>query len=575
MTELSRRKRIVVLGGYGVFGGKLAEALLRNEHLEVIVAGRSQQKAEDFCRRHGGTAAVLDRTAPDFAAALLALRPFVTVDAAGPFQAYRQSPYVVAEAALAAGSHYLDLSDDAGFTSGIPVLDEQARLSGLAVLSGVSSVPALSSVAVEALRHEFSQVDLIESTILPGNRAPRGLSVIEAILTQSGKPVSVYRDGGWTKVIGWSGLSRRRIGPEGSSGLSKRWSSFIGAPDLTLFPKVYNARTVLFRAGLELSLLHLGLWALSWLVRLRLVRSLQAAAPLLRTVAGWFERFGSDRGGMEVRLAGLGKDGQPLSAGWTLIAEAGDGPHIPAVPGAILCKHLVEGVVPAGARPSLGEFKLADVEEATAHLNVRTFTAKQAEPVLFQQALGSSTFKALPEEIRSLHTVFDHRQWIGEAKVTRGTSRLGQLLCRIVGFPPEADATPVKVTIKRQGDKEIWQRNFGGKTFRSVLSLSGAPGSGVVQERFGPTTFNIHLNLKGDALAYPVRSGKLFGIPLPRWLLPISETAETAPDGIFRFDVEISLPGLGRLVRYQGWLKPLQHNLTGNPTTTNTEKHCL
>lgn len=92
MTELSRRKRIVVLGGYGVFGGKLAEALLRHEHLEVIVAGRSQRKAEAFCRRHGGTAAFLDRTAPDFAAALLALRPFVTVDAAGPFQAYRQAP---------------------------------------------------------------------------------------------------------------------------------------------------------------------------------------------------------------------------------------------------------------------------------------------------------------------------------------------------------------------------------------------------------------------------------------------------------------------------------------------------
>lgn len=44
MTELSRKKRVVVLGGYGVFGGKLAEALLRNEHLDVIVAGRSQKK---------------------------------------------------------------------------------------------------------------------------------------------------------------------------------------------------------------------------------------------------------------------------------------------------------------------------------------------------------------------------------------------------------------------------------------------------------------------------------------------------------------------------------------------------
>jgi hypothetical protein len=282
---------------------------------------------------------------------------------------------------------------------------------------------------------------------------------------------------------------------------------------------------------------------------------LEAAAPLLRTVAGWFERLGSDRGGMEVRLAGLGKDGQPLSASWTLIAEAGDGPHIPAVPGAILCKRLYEGAVPAGARPSLGEFTLDDVAEATAHLNVRAFRASQTEPVLFQQALGA-TFQALPETIRSLHTVYDRRRWAGEAKVTRGTSRLGQLLCRIVGFPPAADATPVTVTIERQGDKEIWRRNFGGKTFQSVLSLSGAPGSGVIQERFGPTAFNIHLNLKDGALAYPVRSGSLFGFPLPRWLLPVSEAVEVASDGTFRFDVEISLPGLGRIVRYQGWLKP-------------------
>lgn len=555
MTEPSSRRRIVVLGGYGVFGGKLAEALLRHQPLEVIIAGRSLQKAEAFCRQHGGTAAVLDRTAPDFAAALQALRPFVTVDAVGPFQAYHQAPYAVAEAALAAGSHYLDLSDDAGFTSGIAALDEQARAAGLTVLSGVSSVPALSSVAVEALQDNFSQLDLIESAILPGNRAPRGLSVIEAILAQSGKPVDVYRDGRWTQVIGWSGLSRRRIGPDGGNGLTRRWSSFVGAPDLALFPEAYKARTVLFRAGLELPLLHLGLWALSWMARLRLVRSLQAAAPLLRTVAGWFEHFGSDRGGMEVRLAGLGPDGMPLATSWTLIAEAGDGPHIPAVPGAIMCRHLCEGDVPPGARPCLGEFSLSDVKDATAHLNVHTYTATQSAPVLFQQALGA-TFKTLPEPVRSLHTVFDRRQWSGEAKVTRGTSRLGQLFCRIVGFPPAADATPVTVTIERQGDKEIWLRNFGGKKFRSVLSLAGAPGSGVVQERFGPTTFDIHLNLKDGALAYPVRSGRLFGLPLPRWLLPVSNTTEIAPDGIFRFDVEISLLGLGRLVRYQGWLKP-------------------
>lgn len=559
MTEPSTRKRIILLGGYGVFGGKLAGALLRDARFEVIVAGRSLEKAQAFCEIHGGTAARLDRTSPDFPAALAALEPCVTVDAAGPFQAYHRKAYSVARAALQAGSHYLDLSDDAAFTRCISSLDGQAREADRAVLSGVSSVPALSSAAVEAMKNEFSRLDLIESVILPGNRAPRGLSVMRAILAQAGKPLAVSRDGGLQAVYGWSGLRRRRIGPDGPAGLPPRWSSYIGAPDLALFPARYNARTVLFRAGLELPLLHLGLWLLTWPVRVGMVRSLEPAARLLRVIAGWLEPFGSDRGGMEVRLAGLGADGQPLAQTWTLIAEAGDGPHVPAVAAAILCSRLCGGTVLSGARACLGEITLAEITSATSHLKVATFQATDPQPTLFQQALGK-TFPALPTSVQALHTVFDRRCWSGEARVTRGSSALGSLCCRLIGFPPEGDKTPVSVTIERRGDKEYWLRDFAGKRFRSVLSLRGAPGSGIVQERFGPFAFDIHLNLKDGALAYPVGRGRFLGLPLPKWLLPLSEATEIDDNGTFRFDVRISLPLAGELVHYRGWLSPHQSN---------------
>ncbi|MHA7777568.1 DUF4166 domain-containing protein [Roseibium sp. M-1] len=555
MTDKISRKRIVLLGGYGVFGGKLAEALLRNPRFDVVVAGRSLESAQAFCRIHGGTPARLDRTAPDFAASLAALAPFVTVDAAGPFQAYHRKAYSVAKAALAAGSHYLDLSDDAAFTRSISSLDAQARDADLAVISGVSSVPALSSAAVEAMKGDFSHLDLIESTILPGNRAPRGLSVIRAILAQTGKPVAVTRDGVPDTVSGWSGLARRRIGPAGAEGLPPRWSSFIGAPDLALFPEHYGARTVLFRAGLELPLLHLGLWLLAWPVRLGLVRSLEPAAKFLRMIAGWLEPFGSDRGGMEVRLAGPGLDGQPLVKTWTLIAEAGDGPHIPAVAAAILCGHLCDGKVLPGARACLGEVTLDDITAATAHLKVATFEAEDLKPALFQEALGD-LFEALPASVQALHTVFDKHRWSGEARVTRGGTTLGNLLCRLIGFPPESEATPVTVTIERRGSKEHWLRDFGGKRFKSVLSLRGAPGTGIVQECFGPIAFDIHLRLEGGTLAYPVGRGRFLGIPLPHWLLPISAATEFNDSGRFNFDVKISLPGLGSLVHYRGWLVP-------------------
>lgn len=539
-----------------MFGGKLAVALLRRKEFEVIVAGRSLVRAKDFCNRHGGRPALLDRAAPDFAAALKALAPFVTVDAAGPFQAYDQAPYKMAEAALATESHYLDLSDDAAFTAGISALDHKASKARLTVLSGVSSVPALSSAAVEAMRADFSRLDLIESAILPGNRAPRGLSVMRAILGQTGRPLPVFRDGAKVSVPGWSGLEKRRIGPSNETGLPPRWTSFIGAPDLALFPDKYGARTVLFRAGLELSVMHLGLWALSFLVRLRLMRSLEPLARPLQIVADWLEPFGTDRGGMEVRLAGRDQDGNPLDKRWTLIAEAGDGPHIPAVAATILCGRLAKGTVSPGARACLGEINLEEVSEATRHLSVTTHIETKRQPSLFQQALGPA-FDTLPEPVKDLHTVFDKRRWSGEARVTRGSSFLSRLICRIVGFPAQTDRTPVTVTIERQGNREIWRRDFGGNVFRSVLSLQGKPGSGIVQERFGPMTFDIDLQSADGTLEFPVMRGRLFGLPFPKWLLPLSAASETGVDGRFNFDVKVSLPRVGKLVQYTGWLTPL------------------
>jgi hypothetical protein len=47
---------------------------------------------------------------------------------------------------------------------------------------------------------------------------------------------------------------------------------------------------------------------------------------------------------------------------------------------------------------------------------------------------------------------------------------------------------------------------------------------------------------------------RFLGIRLPRWCWPHVKAFETAAGGRFRFDVEIGLPAIGRLVRYRGWL---------------------
>jgi hypothetical protein len=55
----SQSLQILVIGGYGVFGGRLIRLLADDEGLTLFVAGRSKSKAEAFCRGVTGQATVL------------------------------------------------------------------------------------------------------------------------------------------------------------------------------------------------------------------------------------------------------------------------------------------------------------------------------------------------------------------------------------------------------------------------------------------------------------------------------------------------------------------------------------
>jgi saccharopine dehydrogenase-like NADP-dependent oxidoreductase len=122
---MSAHLRILIVGGYGTFGGRIVELLENEERLTLIVAGRSLGKATDFCRNRRGVkaqivAAQFDRNA-DAGMQLAALKPDVLVDASGPFQAYGERRYCLIEAAIAQRVNYLDLADGSDFVEGVPL----------------------------------------------------------------------------------------------------------------------------------------------------------------------------------------------------------------------------------------------------------------------------------------------------------------------------------------------------------------------------------------------------------------------------------------------------------------------
>ena len=259
-------------------------------------------------------------------------------------------------------------------------MDGADRVAGVLAVSGASSVPGLSSAALDAIVPGLARVRAIDLAIVPGNRAPRGQAVIDAILGTVGRPMPRLQGGRWGQVHGWQNLCRRSLRLPSGETLGRRWVTACDVPDNVLFAERYpGVETVAFRAGLELHLLQFGLWALSWPVRWRLLPGLGWLGPVAGRVARWLEPFGSDRGGMLVEVTGETSDGRRVRRRWTLLAGSAHGPWIPAVPAAILAAKLAAGDLDRrGAMPCLGLFDLAVFAEAVGHLDIRSAIEEQA-----------------------------------------------------------------------------------------------------------------------------------------------------------------------------------------------------
>ena len=109
--------RVLVIGGYGNFGGYIARALASDAQIRLLIGGRSEAKANTF-------AETLDSLNPaeghaididgDLAQAFERIAPDIVIHTTGPFQ---QQDHRVARACVARGCHYLDLADARDFVT--------------------------------------------------------------------------------------------------------------------------------------------------------------------------------------------------------------------------------------------------------------------------------------------------------------------------------------------------------------------------------------------------------------------------------------------------------------------------
>ncbi len=360
-------KRVLIIGGYGNFGGHIARSLASDPGIQLRIAGRSLDKAQRFIAQLPGNREALPVAldiGTNLRTVLAETSPDIVVHTTGPFQG---QSYAVAEACLQQGCHYIDLADARGFVAGIERYDREARDRDVLIVSGASSVPCLSAAVIDHYREKFQSLQKIDYGISAAQRTNGGPATLTAILSYVGKPFKSLQEGRERIVYGWQGLHAQRY-PR----LGRRWFGYCDIPDLELFPGRYpDLKTLRFSAGTELSVLHIGLWLLSWQVRLRMLSMPGRFAPRLLSLASLLDRFGSNRSGFHMCLSGLDRDGMPRTERFFMLAGSGHGPFIPCIPSILLAKGLANGRITArGARPCLDLIDLQSYLDALKALDI-------------------------------------------------------------------------------------------------------------------------------------------------------------------------------------------------------------
>lgn len=370
--------KTLVLGGYGNFGARICRALGSAPGIDLWVGGRDVRRAEAFAATIAGGArgVAIDHAAPGFAGELRRLGIGLLIHTAGPFQ---PQGYGVAEAAAAAGANYIDLSDGRRFVCDFPAaVDAAFRAAGCTAVCGASTVPALSSAAVEHLAAGWQRIDAIDICIAPAQTAPRGRATLASVLSYCGEPVPVWTEGAWHALRGWAHPE-----PVEFARLRPRLGALCDIPDLEIFPARYGVRQrVMFRAALEVGLSQRIFALLAELRTRRLLPRLVHLAGLLAVIAPMLDFLGTALGGMVVRVEGLNASGRAARRAWHIAADDDHGPEIPCMAAILLARRLAapcpRAALPIGAHTAAGLLTLAQFAPEFARWGMTTDTLDES-----------------------------------------------------------------------------------------------------------------------------------------------------------------------------------------------------
>ena len=236
---------ILIVGGYGVVGRRIAIELAPDYPDRVVVSGRNLARAQEIAAAigHGVRARRIDIAEPDSIA--VALKDVTVV-----ISCIDQPGRTLLWAAVERGLRYTDITPhltELGRGAAYERIDAAARASSAKVVLGTGTVPSISNVMTRVLADALGGADEIETALLLDASDVTGPASFDYFLQELSMPFDIWVDGNDRAAHAFS--EPRLI--EFPDPVGAQLAYLFPFSDQVLYPRTMGVRTAVTRLAIE------------------------------------------------------------------------------------------------------------------------------------------------------------------------------------------------------------------------------------------------------------------------------------------------------------------------------------
>jgi len=162
------------------------------------------------------------------------------------------------------------------------------------------------------------------------------------------------------------------------------------------------------------------------------------------------------------------------------------------------------------------------------------------------------SFDCLPAVLCRFHDLPDGGTAEGTFRVTRGHGVMRGAIATLMKLPCAGEGVTVSLRVTVDADGERWVRHFDSQ----VLITRQWMERELLFEAAGPLQFGFRMSVDGERMLFTMEQCRLAGVRVPLVIAPRISAVVEGRESVWHACVEVSVPMLGMLVRYEGEMNP-------------------